>query len=272
MLRSVVVPLDGSDFAGRALPTASSIARCAHVPMRIIGVARAHDQLSRVYDHVHAAVRSVTNGSAPDVDIVIDPDPVAVMLHVGDEPGALLCFASHDRPHVPARLMHSVGSELMARATQPYVVVGERVTSDAPARDVVVAVDGVGDQQPLLEAAASWAPRLQTALRIVTVYEPVLADLRRPDHYTRMHGPAGDPDRYLEGVRGEVARYGVTNVSTEAIPDPISPAQGLEAHLQTRPATLLVVGGTRNKHPIGGTVRRLVSTAGAPLLVVNALA
>ena len=90
MLRTIVVPLDGSDFANRALPVASSIAQSDHVPMRIVGVARTDDQLTWISDHLHAAARSVANGSAPKVDIIIDPDPATVMLGVADEPGTVL--------------------------------------------------------------------------------------------------------------------------------------------------------------------------------------
>ena len=271
MLRTIVVPLDGSDFANRALPVANSIAQFGHVPMRIVGVARTDDQLTWISEHVHAAARSVVNGSTPKVDIVIDPDPATVMLGLADEPGTLLCFASHDHSRFATKVMHSVGSELIARATWPFVVVGEGAARNDRARDVVVAVDGLGDPEPILTAAAPWAARLHSRLRIVTVYEPVPADLRRPAHYTRHHGPAGDPEDYLEGLRDDLARYGATNVSTAAIPDPISPAAGLQSHLVAHPALLVVVGGRRrDAHPIGGTIRKLVANVSAPMLVINA--
>jgi nucleotide-binding universal stress UspA family protein len=269
-LQTIVVPLDGSDFSSRALPVANSIAQVGHVPLRIVGVARADDELAWIFDHVHGAARSVTNGSAPKVDIVIDPDPATVMLGLADEPGSLLCFASHDRSRVAAKVMRSVGTELMARATRPFVVVGEGVARNDRARDVVVAVDGRSDPEPLLAAAVPLAARLQCRLRIVTVFEPVPADLRRPAHYTRHHGPAGDPESYLEALRDDVARYGAPNVSTAAIPDPISPAAGLHAYLGAHPALLLVVGGRRREtHPIRGTTRALLPSVNAPMLVIN---
>jgi len=235
-----------------------------------VGVAHADDELAWVFDHVHAAARSITNGSGPKVDIIVDPDPTTVMLGIADVPGNVLCFASHDRSRLAAKLMDSVGSELMERATRPFVVVGERADRDHRAGSVAVAVDGRGDPEPLLEAAAGWSAGLQSPLHIVTVYEPVPADLRRPEHFTRHHGPAGDPETYLAELRDDVARYGTPNVSTEAIPDPISPAAGLQSYVETHPTRLLVVGGRkRDAHPIGGTTRSLLSSVSAPLLVVN---
>jgi hypothetical protein len=149
----------------------------------------------------------------------------------------------------------------------------EEVAHNERSRDVVVAVDGFGDPQPLLAAGATWAARLESRLRIVTVYEPVPADLRRPAHYTRHHGPAGDPEEYLEGLGEDVAGYGASNVSTAAIPHPISPAAGLRSYLLAHPARLFAVGGRkRDTHPIGGTVRTLLSSVSAPMLVVNGTA
>jgi nucleotide-binding universal stress UspA family protein len=270
MLSAIVVPLDGSDFANRALPVADELAQIGDVPLRILGVARAENEYEWVHDHVNEAARLITSLPEPKVEIVIDPDPTSLLLDTANEPGVLLCFASHDRPRLEATLMRSVGSTYMMRATQPYVVVGEGFAPSERAHDVVVAVDGVSSPEALLSAGASWATLLHARLRIVTVYEPVLADLRRPDHYTRMHGPPVDPERYLNGLRVEVAKYGVEDVTTDAIADAISPAAGLHTYLGAQPAELVVVGGRkRGKHPLGGTIRNMLLTASAPLLVVN---
>ena len=68
------------------------------------------------------------------------------------------------------------------------------------------------------------------------MYEPVLSDLRRPEHFTRDHGPPGDPDVYLSSMRERVADVGLTGVDTVAIPDPVSISAGLEQHIADAPA------------------------------------
>jgi hypothetical protein len=101
------------------------------------------------------------------------------------------------------------------------------------------------------------------------VYEPVLPDLRRPSHFTRSHGPAGDPDHYLDAIVRDV-RPQHARVLPMAIADPISAAVGLEAHLRARPARLVILGGRdKNMHPDLGTVRELLRGATVPLLVTN---
>jgi nucleotide-binding universal stress UspA family protein len=134
----------------------------------------------------------------------------------------------------------------------------------------VVAVDGVEAPEPLLSAAAAWARHLQAPLRVVTVYEPVPADIRQPNHYTRLHGPPGDPGTYLHTLGRYLEETGVVPVDLTAIPDATSVADGLTRHLYERPALLLLVGGRRpGPHVTPGMLRHLLREMPLPILVVN---
>jgi nucleotide-binding universal stress UspA family protein len=274
MLTTIVVPLDGSDFAAAALPIAVGLASASGARVEVVGVARDDTELDWTYEHVHESARRVPSTKDSDVEIVVDPDPAGVLLGRTDNAGTVLCFASHDRMPVAAKVMHSVGSELIKRAKDPFLVVGARVADaslgmEPDAHDVVVALDGVHDPQPLLTTAITWADLLHARLRIVTVYEPVLPDLRRPSHFTRGHGPSTDPDEYLDAIARDVQQRH-TPVSTMSIADPVSAAGGLEQHLESHPANVLVVGGPRKGAHVGaGTVRELLRGAAVPLLVVN---
>jgi nucleotide-binding universal stress UspA family protein len=262
MYTDCIVPLDGSDFAQVAVSPAAACAQSLGLRLRVIGIAREDAELAWVDDHVRASAHDVS-----DVKIIVDPNPVDTLLTIGAEPGNLLCFASHDHGPVAAHVMHSVGSELIRRADYPIMVVGPDVLADdAFARDVVVAIDGVHDPRPLVDIASTWSRALGTGLRIVTVYEPVLADLRRPEHFARSHGPATDPEAYLETVRSELA----PTATTVAIPDPVSAAAGLHDHLAAHPGRLLVIGGHHHAPKFGtGTVADVLQSAQLPLLLVN---
>jgi nucleotide-binding universal stress UspA family protein len=168
--------------------------------------------------------------------------------------------------------MHAVGSAVIERARRPLVVVGPNVSTESGqplGRDVVVGIDGVAESQPLLTVAATAARALRCPLRIVTVYEPVPPDMRRPDHYTRHHGPAGDPDAYLAFMRERVDDVGLAGVDMVAIGDPVGVAPGLVQHLRDHPARLLVVGGAARPRPLADIARRLVPELTIPLLLVN---
>jgi Universal stress protein family len=271
MFETIVVPLDGSDFAAKALPAAAAIASAGHAGLHLVGIARNDGELAWVHRHVDGTARQVAATVVPEVDVILDADPTRVLLELAADGSSVLCFASHDRRTVAARLIHSVGSALVARATHPIVVVGEHAAQSVEATDIVVAVDGVGDPQPLLVSATAWARQLRAPLRIVTVFEPVPADLGQPSHFTRHHGPPVDPEVYLGAIERGLEGHGLESVSTAAIADPVSITHGIVDHLATRPAGLLVVGGGPHDgpHRAAGTVRELLRTVGVPLLVVN---
>lgn len=271
MFEALVVPLDGSEFAAKALPVAVAIARAGHAGLRLVGVARDDGGRAAVRRYVDGTAREVPATVVPEVDVILDSDPVHALLELAADGTSVLCLASHDRGPLAAKIMHSVGSALVARARQPIVIVGEHLAPSVGAGDVVAAVDGVNDPLPLIATAGAWARQLGAPLRIVTVYEPTLADLDRPSHFTRHYGPPVDPDVYLGAIQRGVEEEGLVSVSTAAIADPVGVGEGLVNHLADRPAGLLVVGGRRHGGPDrpSGTVRGLLRTASVPLLVVN---
>lgn len=273
MFRAVVVPLDGTEFAARALPIARSLAQLGDATVHVIGVARSDAELPRVYDHVHECATEVFQGDNPvdaEVDIVVDPDPVEVLLGVAAKDENVLCLASRDRPAPAATLMHSVGSEVMERASRPLVVVGRHASPHSGTTDVVVALDPREDPEPPLVTAAAWALQLHARLRIVSVFEPVPSDLDHPDHFSRRHGPSGDPDAYVAAMAQRVEDIDLPGVETVAIPDPVSPASGLLDHLRDNPALLIVLGARRRNVPdLGlGVARHLLISDATPILIV----
>ena len=269
MIEEIVVPLDGSDFSTRTLPIGAMLAAAADARLRVVGIAHSDGELAWTYDRVHDDVdRAGLHGI--DVEVRVDPRPAEILLGIGAGEGTVLCLATHDRPDAPARALHAVGSLVLERIDHPVVVVGPRASAQSLGTDVVVAVDGVRDPEPLLAVATAWAIQLRSGLRIVTVYEPVLADLDQPAHYTRHHGPTGDPDDYAKSVRDQVADFPF-GVDAVAIADPVAVADGLEQHLSDVPSRILVLGGRHPEppKPSGSIARHLLRNVTLPVLVVN---
>jgi nucleotide-binding universal stress UspA family protein len=270
MFAAVVVPLDGSELAATAIPAAAAIARAGHAGLRLVRVARHEDELAAARRQLTVTARTVTTGPSPDVQVLLHHDPADALLAVAADPTQVLCLASHDVPPPAAHALHAIGSTVIARAAHPLIIVGPRAAPTDPATEVVVAVDGVHAPQPVLATATAWAQQMNAPLRIVTVYQPVPADVRRPSHFTRRHGPPGDPDEYLNVLAGAVESGEPTTVSTAAIADPVSVPGGLADHLASRPARLLVVGANhRGLHPASATLRDLLRAVAVPVLVVK---
>jgi nucleotide-binding universal stress UspA family protein len=269
MLRNLVIPLDGSEFASRALPLGLHLASHANAAVHVIGIAPTEDERAWTYDHVCDDAKRA-GLDVESVEVRVDPEPVKALLEIADLEGTALCLASHDRVPTAAKVLHSVGSELIERAQHPLVVVGPNGSTEWLDSDVVVALDGVGNAEPLLAVAAAWALSLHSRLRIVTVYEPVLSDLRRSQHFTRHHGPPGDPDVYLAAMRDRVADVGLAGVDTVAIPDPVGVSAGIEHHLADAPGRLLVLGGGHRGISLSrGVGRSVLDNATLPMLIVN---
>jgi len=167
VFETITVPLDGSEFAARAIPPAEAIAARAGASVTPIEVATGED------------------------------DPVEALLKRAEDETTVLCIASHDHMPAAAAIRDSVGSKLIEHARRPILVVGPEADESPSGADVVVAIDGGHAPDALLSVGTAWADTLDAPLRVVTVFEPVLADIRNPEHFSRTHGPSSDPLVYL---------------------------------------------------------------------------
>ncbi len=265
MFRHLIVPLDGSEFAAHALPVGRQLAAAAGASVRVVGVARTDAELAWTYDHVVSDARRA-GVEVADVEVRVDPDPTDLLVAIATDERNVLCLASHLRTKPAAAVLHSVGSRVIHRTPHPVVAVGPNASTAWVGSDVVVALDGVSDAQPLLDAGASWARQLGSALRLVTVYEPVLAEIGDPTLFVRQWGTSYDPDVYLEAMTERVDDEGLAGVEGVAVRDMLGPAAGLKQHLADFPASLVVVGADRAPSHV---VRDLLSTASLPVLIVN---
>jgi nucleotide-binding universal stress UspA family protein len=268
MFKTVVVPIDGSALSRLALPVAAAIAAAGHAGLRLVGIAGDDSELDPRRHDVREASRSVPATASAELDVIVDPDPVGALLDIANDAGNVLCFGSHDHTHPVAALLGSVGSKVAERTAPPFVIVGPNGTPAVSGKELVVALDGGDDPDPLLATAVGWAAHLGAPLRIVTVYEPVPADIRDPEHYSRGHGPSTDPDLYLDRMRDHIGNQHVA-VATTAIPDPVGVADGLARHFAEHPAMLVAVGGGRRHRWASSITRELLRRSPQPVLVVQ---
>jgi nucleotide-binding universal stress UspA family protein len=267
----IVVPLDGSDFAVRAIPVAAVIARTAGAGLTLVGVATDDAQAASLTQHLHQASAELPSGTDVAEELIVDTDPVTALLQTASDPNRVLLLATHDRMPPTAAIRGSVGSQVLEGARLPLFVVGQAATTTTSSNDVAVALDGRHDPEPLLAAAVRWARLLDARLRLVTVYEPVPADVRDPEHFSRRLGPETDPDVYLRARRARLDDDVPRGVELVSIPDPVSVSAGLSDHLAERPALLLVAGAEHHQSVFApGVVRVLLRTLAVPVLLVPA--
>jgi nucleotide-binding universal stress UspA family protein len=262
----IVVPVDGSPFAERALPVAAWLAQAIGVPIHLLEVVRP-GQAERVMHQLDGLARRY---AAASWDATPGDNPAAAIVATtgGERPG-LACLATHGRDR-SAAVLGSVAAAVLDRSTEPVLLVGPKArpasAADAP---IMVAVDGAPDDAAVVGVARDWAVLLGRRLVVATVAEPVPPSFRESRPLHRARGP-DDPEGYVAGLAGEVVGTGCP-VETRVAYDPLSVRSGL-VDLVDRTAAWLVVGSHRRTRPLrallGSHAARVVHDVEVPALVV----
>lgn len=264
----LVVPLDGSPFAERALPVAAWVAAAVGADVHLVEVVPCDAE-----EETESAIRyldSVARSHHAAAWNVVERNDVgaAVADAVSSFPNLMACLATHGRGR--SVLLGSVAVSVLEHSRRPVMLVGpvaRAVTAaDAP---VVVAVDGTTRDEVLVPLALGWAARLGRRLEIVTVAEPTPPGYPGGARMRRARGPA-EPERYVESLAARAESTGVS-VASRVIYDPISVRDGLVPFLDRTAA--LVVLGSRHRPGLGRMVLgshavRIVHDAAVPAVVV----
>lgn len=273
-LRRVVVPVDGSPFAERALPVASWIAGALDAPLHLLEVVELGDAADQAIHYLDGLARRL-DAASWDVSRGESPGRAIVAATGADRP-SLACLATHGRDRSAAAL-GSVAMQVLDHATEPVMLVGPQArppfADDAP---VVAAVDGTPDDGHIVRVAAEWAVRLCRPLAVCTVAEPVPGAFRQDRPVRRARGPA-DPEAYVNQLAVDAAAHeaavggGLGVVDTRVVYDPVSVREGV-VRLVDRTAALLVLGTHRHSRPLravlGSHAARIVHDIEVAALVV----
>ncbi|WP_051485570.1 universal stress protein [Nocardioides sp. J54] len=168
---SIVVGVDGSTHADRALRWAAAQARLERRPMIVAAVGTRHEQ--RLLDAALATAHEV----APDVAVTPVPaegDAVEVLVDLSRN-AHLVVVGSHGRGPVRSALLGSVSRGVAGRTHCPVVVCRPRVSGHG-GRGVLVAVEAGAASAPVLDFAFAQASLHQQPLTALhCVWEPAAA-------------------------------------------------------------------------------------------------
>ena len=278
-VRHVLVPLDGSEFALRALPTARALAEYLGAEVQTVSVAGPDDAAG-----LRALVAGALGVEVGDERalVVIEGDPAEVIARRAQELGpCVVCLSTHGRGRLSGAIVGSVARSVLQRSPDPIVALGPM--ADNPGwtprprswpepltiRRLVACVDGSDTSEQVLPIAAAWAAALGMSMTIVTVADdaaPPIREERQPSRY----GTHPDAEHYIEHL---VQRWSdsIEQLDGHVMRDPISPASGIRHHLDERPAGLVAVttharwGMQRVR--FGATAASIVHASVAPCLV-----
>jgi nucleotide-binding universal stress UspA family protein len=288
--RNILVPLDGSNLAAGALPTADALAKRFGATVHTIGVAGRYAgaegrniEITDLRDDAAGAL-----GTHPDDDRVhveVGDDVAGAVHRRADELGdCLVCMSTHGRGRVAGAVIGSVARAVLERGREPLVAVGplvahpdpedEAATPPLEAAHLVACVDGTADSEGVLPVAAAWAHALGMQLTIMTVAEPTPPPVRIGATWRRHHGPDADADEYMREL-GERWADAAPGSDACVVYDPISAAEGLKTYISTHPTGLIAVASHLRagleRIVFGAAAADIVHGSSAPALIVPLL-
>ena len=279
--RHVLLPLDGSELADGALPTARALAEHFAADLATISVAERPADVEKLRSHAANALGVSSNVDERVSVVVDDAVPNAIARRAAELAPCLLCLSSHGHGRFAGAVLGSVARSLLQSTQEPLIVVGpyadrprETVPKPPPPLSIprlVACVDGGPASERVLPVAVAWAEALGMSLTILTVAEPLPPPVRPDAPWGRSHGPDGDAKVYVERLADQWRDTAVA-VDTHVVYDPIGPAPGLQVYLDQQPVGLIAVTthartGLR-RALLGASAAAIVRSSTVPVLVV----
>jgi nucleotide-binding universal stress UspA family protein len=270
VMTTIVVPLDGSAFAERAVrPAVSFAARLARG--RVLLVTCDPDDIDAAQHQLDDRAALFSDVVEVDTRIIRDGDPAdTILATVAAESDALLCMATHGRGGLRATVLGSVANRVVCRSAQPIILVGPRWrTTLLPAERgrMLVCSDGSLSSASILPVAATWCDRLQLTAWLTEVVGPD----EDPEPAHRPH-----PNREVEAANSRLeelaARLSTTTpASTKVLHG--SPGSSIAWFAEQLPAALIAMAAHGRsgltRITMGSVANEVIRHASCPILITR---
>jgi nucleotide-binding universal stress UspA family protein len=253
----LVVPLDGSELADRAVPIASRLVGAVGGRLVLLAIASdARAVTMRTHLDEHAA--SVTDVPV-DTAVLSSRDVAAAIVEVADTHDASICMTSHGRGGLRWAFLGSVAEQVVRASSRPVLLIGPRCApgwQPGPG-PVLVAHDGTQTGDTFVDTACDWALRLDTTLLLATVIHPLDAE------------DAARPQARLSDAEARIRARGCT--VDDIVVQRHFPA-GVLADLAVEHRAPVIVMGSHGRRGlerviVGSTTMALLALASCPIIV-----
>ncbi|HSJ25324.1 MAG TPA: universal stress protein [Longimicrobiales bacterium] len=300
MIRSILVPLDGSPGAERALPWGAGLARATGAEIHLVTVHVARSLYHRLSplggDVVEARVREGEEaylerqaadvggelGAEPKVALLTGAPGTALCRHVTRRGIDIIVMSTHGYGGFQRAWLGSVTDAVIRRARVPVLVVPQaaedahpRAVPEPGSARILVAVDGSVES----EVALAWAWPLCTALSadctVIRVVVPPSHVIASSIEYTgelnaeMQQAAEAEAETYLQRVL-ETAPSPAGNVRAEVVTAQ-SAAHGILRSAEESDADIIVIGtrghGGATRLLLGSVADKVVRGSRVPVLV-----
>lgn len=244
MFKTILVPLDGSDFAEAALPLAVDLARRAEAEIHLVRVHEVrglpyYEALSEPDPEEDARIRALEedalrkvakrledDGIAAKVALLDGPLVGAIADYVEEESIGLVVMTTHGRGGLSRAWLGSVADGLVRNSVAPVMLVrpGEtRVPEDVRFGEILVPLDGSAVAERALRPAVRLANLTDSKLTLLQVYVYGVPFGAAAALSASTEVDISPTTRYLEQVADELRTQGLeveTAVMTHELPGP----------------------------------------------------
>lgn len=175
MFERILVPLDGSLEALRAIGPARRLARLHGARLWLVTVASEDGRHSQA-EAILATGRQAA-GEATDVAVIPAADVAGALLAFEREHSeALMCLTTRGRTALGHALFGSVAREVVRRSERAQVLVGPAcdLDTEVPVRRVIACLDGTPEGELILAHAIGWAESTGVSLLLANVVYPLV--------------------------------------------------------------------------------------------------
>ena len=270
MSTTIIVPLDGSDFADRAIPVADMLARRTAgtivlvalkgngMPLDLDGFLDDHAQRFKV----QAKHNVFTTGTADEAIATV------AALH----PGPLVVMSSHGPTAIGELVVGSVTSEVLHQVSAPILLLGPHAHPDAQAgapvpdyASILLCVDGSKASEAAIAQAKLWGTKLAAKATVIQVLDPAKA--RRDTNSIEAVNEAG----YIQRVAHDLHDVGIDS-TFDVLHDPHADrAIVQQARELPNPIIIMATHGRTGvaRIALGSTAMAVVRHAHCPVLVIR---
>lgn len=288
MVRTILVPLDGSPFGEHALPLAAALARKSGATLLLAHV-RGHESWGDERAYLAEVGRRLNAVAPVAVETALLDGAVGDALkgYARRVSADLVVMSTHGRADIPRLCLGSVADELTAALAAPVLLVrpgpGEPdLTRAKELRSIIIPLDGTELSEKAIEPALAVGLPFDADFTLVRVNEPAhlttfVADGAMPETVTTVlaaidHTHEDEATRYLESVAARMRARGA-RVRTHVVLEG-RPAAGILAEADAEVADLIVIEthGRRGlaRFFMGSVADTLVRGGVAPVLLHHA--
>jgi nucleotide-binding universal stress UspA family protein len=173
MSKTIIVPLDGSDFAEAALAPAGALARLTGARV-VVTTSKLGGVLVDSEQYLTSAAARAGISDA-EVVVISDRSVVGGLQEIlADVAEPVLCTSTHGRSGVAQALLGSTAEWMIRDLRVPMLLVGPRVEPAAATSfaNVVVCTDGTPESRAIIPELSTWVGQLRLRVWALQVVDP----------------------------------------------------------------------------------------------------